>query len=297
MKSENHVQARALIADDEPLLRDSLVRLLNELWPELVVVAQVRNGREAIEAYFQNKPDICFLDVHMPGLNGIEAARAIGRNPYFVFVTAYTDYAVQAFEQGALDYVVKPLERERFRDTLERIQQRLSQQNDSKKQGSSQPAIDFEDALDRLQQRLGMHIQEHVQKHVEEYLGGRIEAPKKVLSEPEKLKWIKALVGQSLKLIEVSRIEYFRSDEKYTAIVWRDENNKLNEALIRSTLRELLSQLDANDFIQIHRAVVVNLHRISHVIRADNDTATVYLKDGKDTLPVSRSFLHYFKHM
>ncbi len=297
MKSENHVQARALIADDEPLLRDSLVRLLNELWPELVVVAQVRNGREAIEAYFQNKPDICFLDVHMPGLNGIEAARAIGRNPYFVFVTAYTDYAVQAFEQGALDYVVKPLERERFRDTLERIQQRLSQQNDSKKQGSSQPAIDFEVALDRLQQRLGMHIQEHVQKHVEEYLGGRIEAPKKEVSAPEKLKWIKALVGQSLKLIEVSRIEYFRSDEKYTAIVWRDENNKLSEALIRSTLRELLSQLDANDFIQIHRAVVVNLHRISHVIRADNDTATVYLKDGKDTLPVSRSFLHYFKHM
>lgn len=257
-------QVSALIADDEPLLRDALVRLLKEEWPELKVVAQARNGREAVEYYFQTKPDICFLDVHMPGINGIEAARTIGRETQLVFITAFTDYAVQAFNHGALDYLVKPLERERLRDTVQRLQDRLGQHSD--------PAR-FEEVLHRLEQGLQIRPQR------------------------ERLRWIKALVGQALKMVEVDRIDYFRSDDKYTLISWRDDHAKINEALIRSPLRELLEQLDPEEFVQIHRSVVVNLRRINQVVRGDNDTATVYLKDRSETLPVSRSFLHHFKQM
>lgn len=254
----------ALIADDEPLLRSSLTRLLAEAWPELEVVAQARNGREAVAQYQALQPTVCFLDVHMPGLSGVEAARQIGRGAHLIFVTAHSEYAVQAFEQGALDYLVKPVEPARLADTVARLRERLR---------VAQPAPDIEVLLDKLEQRL--------QKK----------------SAPETLRHIRAMVGQELRLIPVDEISFLRSDEKYTLIAWRNDEGKIGEALIRIPLKDLLAQLDSQHFIQVHRSVVVNLRTISHVTRGDNETAHVHLKGRGEKLPVSRSYLHHFRQM
>lgn len=254
----------ALIADDEPLLRSSLTRLLAEAWPELEIVAQARNGREALAQYQALQPTVCFLDVHMPGLSGVEAARQIGRGAHLIFVTAHSEYAVQAFEQGALDYLVKPVEPARLADTVARLRERLR---------AAQAAPDIDVLLDKLEQRLH----------------------KKTVTEP--LRHIRAMVGQELRLIPVDDIDFLRSDEKYTLIAWRNEEGKLGEALIRTTLKELLAQLDGQHFIQVHRSVVVNLRVISHVMRGDNETAHVHLKGRSEKLPVSRSYLHHFRQM
>jgi DNA-binding LytR/AlgR family response regulator len=257
-------QPSALIADDEPLLRSALTRMLATAWPELTLVAEARNGREALAQFQALQPTICFLDIHMPGMSGIEVARQIGRGAHIVFVTAYSEYAVEAFSQGALDYLVKPVEPARLAETVLRLQERL---------GTSQQAPNLDFLLDKLEARL--------QKK----------------AAPEPLRWIKASIGQSLRMIPVADIDFLRSDEKYTLIGWRDHDGKAAEALIRTPLKELLEQLDASLFLQIHRSVVVNLDRISHVTRGDNETATVYLKGRSDNLPVSRSYLHHFKQM
>ena len=254
----------ALIADDEPLLRKSLTRLLAEAWPGLDIVAQARNGREAVAQFEALKPDICFLDVHMPGLSGVEAARQIGRRAHLVFVTAYGEYAVQAFEHGALDYLVKPVEPARLADTVTRLQERLR---------AAQPAPNIEALLDQLAARL----------------------LKPATLEP--LRWIRASIGQELRLISVEQIDFLRSDEKYTRIAWHGDMGKAGEALIRTPLKELVSQLDGNHFVQVHRSVVVNLRAISHVTRGDNETASIHLKGRNEVLPVSRSYLHHFRQM
>ena len=196
----------ALIADDEPLLRRALARQLSEAWPELEVVAQTRNGRETVERFEALRPDICFLDVHMPGLSGVEAARFIGRRAHLVFVTAYDQYAVQAFAQGALDYLVKPVEPARLADTIARLRDRLR---------AAQPAPDTEALLERLAAQL--------QKK----------------TAPDTLRWIRASVGQALRLIGVDEIDYLRSDEKYTRVAWRGDGGKPGEALIRTPLKEI----------------------------------------------------------
>ena len=254
----------ALIADDEPLLRRALARQLDEAWPELEVVAQTRNGRETVERFEALRPDICFLDVHMPGLSGVEAARFIGRRAHLVFVTAYDQYAVQAFAQGALDYLVKPVEPARLADTIARLRERLR---------AAQPAPDTEALLERLAAQL--------QKK----------------TAPDTLRWIRASVGQALRLIGVDEIDYLRSDEKYTRIAWRGDGGKPGEALIRTPLKELAAQLDPVQFVQVHRAVVVNLRAIAHVTRGANETAHIHLKGREEVLPVSRSYLHHFRQM
>ncbi|MEO9078898.1 MAG: LytTR family DNA-binding domain-containing protein [Rhodanobacter sp.] len=253
----------ALIADDEPLLRKSLTRLLAQAWPELEVVMQARNGREAVEQFEMLLPDICFLDVQMPGLSGVEAARHIGRRAHIVFVTAFNQYAVQAFEHGALDYLVKPVEPARLADTVKRLRERVL---------TAQPALDAEALIEQLAARLRKD------------------------SVPATLQWIRASVGQTVRMIAVDDIDFMRSDEKYTRIAWRDEG-KPNEALIRTPLRELLTQLDATQFAQVHRAVVVNLRAIDHVTRGDNETAQIHLKARSDVLPVSRNYLQLFRQM
>jgi DNA-binding LytR/AlgR family response regulator len=254
----------ALIADDEPLLRKALTRLLAQVWPELSVIAQARNGREAVEQFEAQQPDMCFLDVHMPGLSGVEAARYIGRRAHLVFVTAFDQYAVQAFEQGALDYVVKPVEPARLADTVARLQERLR---------AAQPVPDTEALLERLAARLCKH------------------------PAPATLQWIRASVGQTVRLIAVDEIEFLRSDEKYTRIAWRAGDAKPSEALIRTPLKELVDRLDATQFVQVHRAVVVNLRAISHITRGVNETAQIHLKGSSEVLPVSRNYLHLFRQM
>jgi DNA-binding LytR/AlgR family response regulator len=254
----------ALVADDEPLLRKSLARLLAQAWPELEVVAQARNGREAVEMAEAQHPDVCFLDVHMPGLSGVEAARYIGRGSHLVFVTAFDQYAVQAFAQGALDYLVKPVEAARLAETVARLQERLR---------AAQPAADTESLVEQLAARLRRDERA---------------AP---------LHWLRASVGQAVRLIPVDDIDYLRSDEKYTRIAWRGDQGKPGEALLRTPLKELLPQLDATHFVQVHRAVVVNLRAISHVTRGENETAQIHLKHRNEVLPVSRSYAHLFRQM
>ncbi|MDY6944897.1 MAG: LytTR family DNA-binding domain-containing protein [Pseudomonadota bacterium] len=254
----------ALIADDEPLLREALERMLAQAWPELAVVAQARNGREAIDRFEALHPAICFLDVHMPGVTGIEVAQHIGRRAHLVFVTAYDQYAVQAFSQGVLDYLVKPVEPQRLADTVARLQERLR---------AAQPALNTEDLLAQLAARL------------------------RPTESAAPLRWLRASVGQTVRLIPVDDIDFMRAEEKYTLVAWRDDTRQPKEAVIRTPLKELLSQLDPSRFAQVHRSVVVNLNAISHVTRGQNETADVHMKGRSDVLPVSRSYLHLFRQM
>jgi DNA-binding LytR/AlgR family response regulator len=254
----------ALIADDEPLLREHLAGHLARLWPELTVVAQARNGREALALFDEHAPDIAFLDVHMPGLNGIEAARGVGERAAIVFVTAYEQYAVQAFERGAVDYLVKPFDAERLAQTVARLKSRAA----SAAPGALAPL------LDQLAQQVARHA-----------------AP--AAAPPRRhLQWIKASVGNTVRLIPVDEVAYLRSDEKYTLVAWAG-----GEALIRKSIRELADELDPERFVQIHRSVMVALPHVSHVVRGDNETAEVHLKGRTEVLPVSRTWLHLFKQM
>ena len=251
----------ALIADDEPLLRERLAVHLARLWPELTVVGQARNGREAVELFDALQPSVVFLDVHMPGMSGIEAARAIARRAALVFVTAYEQYAVQAFEQGALDYLVKPFDEARLADTVQRLKERLAR--------PAAPPAALDGVLEQLARALGER--------------GAARAY---------LQWIKASVGATLRLIPVEQVAFLRSDEKYTLVAWDG-----GEALIRTGIRELAEQLDPERFVQVHRSVIVNLHRVAQVVRGPNETAEVHLSGRPEVLPVSRSFLHVFRQM
>jgi DNA-binding LytR/AlgR family response regulator len=262
-----NAHATALIADDEPLLRDALRRQLAIAWPELEIVAEARNGREAVRLFNERHPDICFLDVHMPGLSGVDAANHIGRRAHLVFVTAYDHYAVQAFAQGALDYLLKPVEQARLADTVSRLTERLQ---------SSRPAINTEQLLQELSEQLAKLRSG----------GGQNRA----------LRWIRAQTGQTVRLIAVDDVDYLRSDAKYTIVAWRD-GGKPAEAVVRTPLKELVEQLDAEQFARVHRSVVVNLRAISHVKRHDNETAEIHLKGRADVLPVSRNYLHLFRQM
>ena len=257
----------AMIADDEPLLRESLTRLLAQTWPELEVVAQARNGRAAVESFEAQRPDICFLDVHMPGLSGIEAARFIGRRAHVVFVTAYDQYAVQAFDQGALDYLVKPVELARLMDTVARLKERLRATPDIPDTGA---------LLDQLAARILKNA-----------------AP---ASSPG-LRWLRVSVGQALRLVSADEIDFLRSEDKYTLVAWHDPTGQVAEGLVRTPLKELINQLDPEQFVQVHRSVVVNLRAIKQVLRGHNETANIHLKNRGEVLPVSRTFLHHFRMM
>lgn len=251
----------ALIADDEPLLRERLRSHLARLWPELEIVADARNGREAVEMFDIHQPQVVFLDVHMPGMNGIEAARSIERRAQIVFVTAFEQYAVQAFEQGAIDYLVKPFDEQRLADTVNRLRERLQQ------------AAPAPSALDAVIEKLSGELRSRVPAR-------------------SSLQWIKASVGTSVRLIPVEQVAYLRADEKYTLVVWEG-----GEALIRKTIRELADELDPERFAQVHRSVIVNLHQVVQVNRGPNETAEIQLKGRKELLPVSRSFVHVFRQM
>jgi len=256
----------ALIADDEPLLREALARQLAEAWPELEVVAQAQNGREAMRLFDELAPDVCFLDVQMPGKSGLDAAVHVGRRAHLVFVTAFDQYALQAFEQGALDYLLKPVEASRLAETVARLKERLA---------AAHPATHTEALLQEIARQL---------------------AAQRPTPAPT-LRWVHAQVGQNLRVIAVDDIDYARSDAKYTVIAWRSESGQPAEALVRIPLKELAAQLDPQQFVQVHRSVLVNRRSIDHLRRRDNETAELHLKGRREVLPVSRSYLHLFKQM
>jgi DNA-binding LytR/AlgR family response regulator len=255
----------AIIADDERLMRDQLRMRLGQVWPELDIIGEAKNGDEAIELVDQLKPDFTFLDIRMPGKTGMEAAAVIGNKSHIVFVTAYDAYAVEAFERGAVDYVLKPPEPERLQVTVDRLKGRLS------KQATAVVGADINASVTAMLAQLTE----------------KIAAPK-----PAHLQWIQASIGQDLRMIPVEEILFFRSDEKYTCV-----QTEKYEALIRKPVRDLADELDPALFWQIHRATLVNVNAIEGVTRDIRGRHLVMIKGRPDKLEVSRSFLHLFKQM
>jgi DNA-binding LytR/AlgR family response regulator len=246
----------ALIADDEPLLRDRLRSLLAELWPELDIVAEARNGREAVEAANEKSPDIAFLDIRMPVMGGVEAARLLCIDTRVVFVTAYEEYAIAAFDAGAVDYVVKPVEPERLQRTVQRLKAALHH-----------PPTD----LNALLKQIAPHLKPPA---------------------PEHLRWIRASVGSSIRLVPVEDVLFFNSDEKYTRVVTAG-----GEVLIRKSIKELLDELDPIHFVQVHRSTIVNLRRVERVDRTSTDNLDLRMRDSAEIVRVSRSYTHLFRQM
>jgi DNA-binding LytR/AlgR family response regulator len=256
----------AIIADDERLMRDLLRTRLSQVWPDLEIVGEAKNGDEAVQLVDELKPDLTFLDIRMPGKTGMEAARDIGDASQVVFVTAYDQYAVEAFERGAIDYVLKPPEPERLKITVERLKERLA----TPAQAAS-ASVNVSDTVTAMLSQLAE----------------KIAAPK-----PKYLQWIQASIGQDLRMIPVEEILFFRSDEKYTCV----QTEKF-EALIRKPVRDLAEELDPSLFWQIHRATLVNVNAIEGVTRDIRGRHLVLIKGRPEKLEVSRSFLHLFKQM
>jgi DNA-binding LytR/AlgR family response regulator len=270
----------AVIADDERLLREQLRARLLEVWPELEIVGEAKNGTEAVELVEEHHPDLVFLDIRMPGMNGIEAARAIAQLPVdeegakpenrrpwrgaeIVFITAYDQYAIEAFEQGVVDYVLKPAERERLQVTVDRVRKRLANQGSDGAPDAS-----------------GM--QSLLQKLAEKMDPGAV----------PRLKWIQATVGTSIQMIPVDDVLFFISDEKYTRV-----QTASLEALIRKPIKELVAELDAEQFWQIHRSTLVNARAIAGVSRDLRGRQLVAVRGHSEKLEVSRSYAGLFKGM
>ena len=264
---------RAIIADDERLMREQLKSRLREVWPELEIVGEAKNGVEAVELVAKEQPDLAFLDIRMPEMTGIEAAREIAGLCQIVFITAYDQYAVEAFERGALDYVLKPAERERLGTTVERLKERLARPETEEQQPENTERLSG--LLQQLSQRLS-------------------EAPGAAasLGKQAPLRWIQASIGQGLRLIPVDEILFFQSDEKYTRV-----QTAQYEALIKKPIRELIDELNPDQFWQIHRSTLVNTAAIANVTRDFRGRQIVSIKGHTEKLEVSRSFTHLFKQM
>ena len=255
--------SRAVIAEDEALLRDALRRLLQAAWPELDVIADCDNGADALDAIATQQPDVAFLDIRMPGLSGLEvAAAAAEASPatQVVFTTAYDQYAIDAFERGAIDYLLKPIAVERLAATVERLKRRAT-------------------AGQAARGDLALLLRELAQG-----TGRTGDAPP--------LTWITAGTGRETRLIMVDDVAYFRADHKYTVAMTAD-----GEALLRKPIRELLEQLDPAVFKQIHRSTIVNLKAIASIVRDDSGKGTVRLRQRPETLIVSQPFMTLFRNM
>ena len=273
---DNLAAPRAVLADDERLMREQLRARLAEVWPELQIVAEAKNGLEAVQLVQEHRPDIVFLDIRMPGLTGVEAARQIAQLPpppgqdddllpEIVFITAYDQYAVEAFEQGVADYVLKPAERDRLQLTVQRIQKRLV----ARAGGAEAPA--------------GPHLQQLLHQ-----LSARLNPG----GAPQYLQWIQATVGQAIQMIPVDEVLFFISDEKYTRV-----QTVQVEALIRKPIKELVDEVDPQLFWQIHRSTLVAVKSIAGVTRDFRGRQIVTVKGHGQKLEVSRSYTGLFKGM
>lgn len=281
---------RALIADDERLMREQLRARLRVAWPELEIVAEARNGQEAVSLTEQHHPDVVFLDIRMPVLTGVDAARQIAQLATYedadgwpgceiVFITAYDQYAVQAFEQGVVDYVLKPAEPDRLRVTVERIKQRMAERA---RQNRDSGGADGES---RVSAPLATHTPDMQQ------LLQRLAAQINPLSAP-KLQWIQATVRQTIQMIPVQDVLFFISDEKYTRV-----QTATQEALIRKPIKELVEEIDMALFWQIHRSTLVNIKAIAGVSRDERGRQLVSVRGHSEKLEVSRSYAGLFRGM
>ena len=250
----------AIIADDEPRLARFLAERLAVLWPELVIAGIAENGPAAEALIRDEAPDIAFLDIRMPGLTGLDVARRAARDTHIVFVTAFDQYAIDAFDRAAVDYVLKPVTDARLAETVERLKARVA----------APPAGDLQAALAVLAR-----------------LAGAGNA-----GTPERLAWIRALVGEQVRLISVDDVCYFQSNDKYTSVFTAD-----GEALIRTPLKELGDALDPVRFWQVHRGTIVNLSHVKATERDLSGRITLRLKSRPEPVVVSRAFAHRFKQM
>lgn len=253
---------KAVVAEDERLLREDLLARLRQAWPELEVVAACEDGGAALEAISEHRPDVAFLDIRMPGLTGLEVAAAAAEaspRTQVVFVTAYNQYAIDAFERGAIDYLLKPIDDARLAATVARLKARAA------------PAATPEALAGLIGQLQGR-------------MGERPSAPP--------LQWITANVGKETRLILVDDVAYFRAEDKYTVVVTAE-----GEALIRKPIRELLESLDPAVFKQVHRSTIVNLKAVAAVTRDDSGRGTMRLRNRPETLAVSLTYMPLFRGM
>ena len=254
----------ALLADDEPHLSRGLATELAALWPELQIVHVARHGVEAAERIAALEPDLAFLDIQMPGLTGLEVAQGIEGRTRVVFVTAYDEYAVQAFEAEALDYVLKPVRRERLQRTLERVRRALAQ-----------PEPGDDDA--------------HLVQALRRLMPG---GPENTRGTPERLRWVRASAGDLMHQIDIDEVLFFRADDKYTCV-----QTATAEYLIRTPIAELAQQLDPALFQQVHRSTLVNLRHLAGTRRDEASRLFLRIKGHAQELPVSRAYVHLFKAM
>jgi DNA-binding LytR/AlgR family response regulator len=252
----------AVIAEDEPILRAQLKAKLAKMWPELTIVADVGDGEAALEAIDEHRPQLAFLDIQMPEMTGVEVAKSLAANPglhcHVVFVTAFDQYAVEAFDANAVDYVLKPYSDERLLAAVNRLKQRLAT--------VPAPAQNLDALIAQLSARLK--------------------------PDSQRLTWIKASVGNQLRLIPIDEVLFFQSDEKYTLVA-----TLALDTLIRTPIREILDGLDGDAFWQIHRSTIVNARAIESVSRDFRGQASVKVKGRHESLSVSRPFSHLFKQM
>ena len=247
----------ALIAEDETPQRQELRALLTELWPELHVVAECEDGLSALEALEQHRPQVAFLDIRMPGVSGLEVARAAGTQCHVIFITAYEQYALQAFDEGAVDYLLKPVGRERLSLAIERARSRLA--------GGAH--VDMAALIDMVQARLAAH------------------------SKPG-IRWITVSVANTVKMYSIDEVLFFQAQDKYTRVV-----TATSEGHIRTPLKELVAALDSETFWQVHRSVLVRVGAIHAVEKAEDGKLQLTVRGRSDVLPVSSTFQHRFRGM
>lgn len=256
---------RILVADDEEAPREQLLAALRQAWPQAEVVATARNGVDAWDSFLEQEPEVCFLDIRMPGLSGIDVAQRIGGQAQVVFVTAYGDHALAAFDAGAVDYLMKPVEAARLAQTVQRLQTRTSVAN--KQPSPTVAAGEFQALLAQLSTQA---------------------------RKPAPLQVLQASVGKEVRMIRTDEVVYFESDSRYTRIVYADGPNE-GQALIRTALKELLTRLDETVFWQVHRSVIVNHRHIASAVRIDEGHMHLTLRGRAETLPVSRHFQGLFR--
>lgn len=249
----------AIIADDEPLLAEDLRRRLAALWPELEVVAVCHDGIAALERLQQGKPDVAFLDIRMPGLTGLEVAARLDYPCQIVFVTAYDQYAVEAFERAAVDYVLKPADDARLTQTVARLRRAVAAPSDTERS------------------RLAAVLEKVSLQNT---------------AKPAPLRWIRAAVGESVRLVPVAEVRYFQAVDKYTAVM-----TEAGELLIRTPIRELVEQLDPEVFWQVRRGTIVNVRFVTAARHDESGRVLLGVRDRPERLTVSRAYAHLFRQM